>query len=230
MKRALIITGGEYAPYEFVQYYLPAYDLLIAADSGLDTALQFGLVPDFVIGDMDGVKDNLFIQACDKTRTHLFPRDKDFTDTELAVTLAHQLGSDDLSIVGGGGGRADHFLYFMRLFAAPLSPRLWLYRHGLGYCFGEGCVTQQLCIGGVDNTSFSFFPVGDATDYSLSSEGLHWPLDGVPWHTHVSMSNRSSAPVVRVEAHRGRFLLFLSPLGRYTIDHHERGIACTHRT
>lgn len=120
MKRALIITGGEYAPYEFVQYYLPAYDLLIAADSGLDTALQFGLVPDFVIGDMDSVKDNLFIQACDKTRTHLFPRDKDFTDTELAVTLAHQLGSDDLSIVGGGGGRADHFLYFMRLFAAPL--------------------------------------------------------------------------------------------------------------
>ncbi|WPR01240.1 thiamine diphosphokinase, partial [Treponema pallidum] len=66
-----------------MQYYLPAYDLLIAADSGLDTALQFGLVPDFVIGDMDSVKDNLFIQACDKTRTHLFPRDKDFTDTEL---------------------------------------------------------------------------------------------------------------------------------------------------
>lgn len=124
MKRALIITGGEYAPYEFVQYYLPAYDLLIAADSGLDTALQFGLVPDFVIGDMDSVKDNLFIQACDKTRTHLFPRDKDFTDTELAVTLAHQLGSDDLSIVGGGGGRADHFFIFHASFLPHLCHRV----------------------------------------------------------------------------------------------------------
>lgn len=59
-------------------------DVLIAADGGADTLLKGGIKPDWVIGDNDSAQMSL----PEKTIQLLFPEDKDFTDGELAISLA----------------------------------------------------------------------------------------------------------------------------------------------
>ncbi len=72
---------------------------VIAADSGAATALAFGFTPDIVIGDMDSLGD--------ATREQLqgvpfdtFPRAKDATDSELALSHAMRTRQDDLLLLG----------------------------------------------------------------------------------------------------------------------------------
>ena len=54
-KRVLVITGGS------VLLAAPAmgpFDVVIAADSGVDSAFALGLAPHVVIGDLDSVSDS----------------------------------------------------------------------------------------------------------------------------------------------------------------------------
>lgn len=104
MNKFVIICGGECdvngVPRELLR---DAY--VIAADSGYNTAKALGVTPDLLVGDMDSVGE---VPA--DVPLHKVKAEKDFTDTMLAVDIAKSKGADDIVIIGGGGGRADHFL------------------------------------------------------------------------------------------------------------------------
>lgn len=87
-------------------------DMVLCADSGLFLALQNGLIPHAVIGDMDSLEEReydrsslpkgvLWIQS---------PKNKDMTDTALCMEYALAQGCDELVVIGGLGGRLDHTL------------------------------------------------------------------------------------------------------------------------
>ncbi len=104
MKTALIITGG-YICYKKIKIDVTDYSIVIAADSGYLAADKLNITPDIIIGDFDSAvypnKSASIITA---------PTEKDETDTMLACSKAIELGADKITIVGGTGGRADHFL------------------------------------------------------------------------------------------------------------------------
>lgn len=104
MKKALIITGG-YINFNKLKIVSEDYDLIIAADSGYISAQKLNLDPHLIIGDFDSASvPNL------NTEIITFPCEKDDTDTMLACKTAAKRGADKICIVGGTGGRADHFL------------------------------------------------------------------------------------------------------------------------
>ena len=104
MKKALIITGG-YLNTAKVSVCPEEFDIIIAADSGYLTAEKLKISPDIILGDCDSA-------AVPVTNAEglVVPAEKDDTDTMLACTTAIKHGATELLILGGTGGRADHFL------------------------------------------------------------------------------------------------------------------------
>ena len=106
VKCALVITGG-YCNTELVKTVLPSsVGLIIAADSGYETALRLGITPDALLGDFDSLK----IPLPDGVEIVRVPCEKDVTDTMLACEYATDRGYREITIIGGTGGRADHAL------------------------------------------------------------------------------------------------------------------------
>lgn len=83
-------------------------DYVICADGGTRHASSLGLKPALVIGDMDST-DSTYLQKLQTkgVPVELFPRDKNETDLELAITRAVELGPKEILIVAALGGRLD---------------------------------------------------------------------------------------------------------------------------
>jgi len=105
----LVFTGGELmttAPGP-----LPAAGYVIAADSGLDQARHLGYAVDLVLGDFDSVTPDALAAAEQAGATvERHPAAKDATDLELALDAAVARHPRRVVVVGGHGGRVDHFL------------------------------------------------------------------------------------------------------------------------
>lgn len=84
--------------------------MILCADGGLLHALDAGLIPHAVIGDMDSLEETGFDRRRlpDKTLWIKSPIEKDQTDTGLCMEYALSQGCTEIIIVGGLGGRLDH--------------------------------------------------------------------------------------------------------------------------
>ena len=108
-KTALVFTGGAWNP-EKIRGTLPENPyIILAADSGYRKAEALGLTPHKLVGDFD----SLFDGKADRTmpenvEIYQSPCEKDETDTMLACEIAVEAGCEEILIIGGTGGRADH--------------------------------------------------------------------------------------------------------------------------
>ncbi len=99
MKNCLIIAGGDYAPIR-----PKPGDYIIACDRGYLYALKEGIVPHLLMGDFDSYSGAL----PDNIPVERFKKEKDDTDTMLAIRRALELGCDSVRICCALGGRLDH--------------------------------------------------------------------------------------------------------------------------
>ena len=112
---AVVFAGGDPPP-AAVLAGLPAGAYVIAADSGFDHARRLGVKVDLVVGDMDSISPT-GLELAAETETH--PTDKGATDLAIALDAALARGYSRVVVVGGAGGRIDHFLANAALLAAP---------------------------------------------------------------------------------------------------------------
>lgn len=82
-------------------------DLVIAADGGLDSLKNAGIIPDVFLGDMDSVSD---AEVTADTEIIIHPVEKDDTDSALAVQYAAEHGFTKFIVYGCIGGNLDHTL------------------------------------------------------------------------------------------------------------------------
>ncbi|MDD4237051.1 MAG: thiamine diphosphokinase [Desulfotomaculaceae bacterium] len=105
----LIMTNGEYGEPDWYHRQLDNFDRIICVDGAARRARALGITPDWLVGDMDSINpaDRTHMEqagVCLKT----FPKHKDYTDTQLALTLAVEEGAGKLVVWGGTGSRLDH--------------------------------------------------------------------------------------------------------------------------
>ena len=105
-KTAFIYTGGTVFD-EYLTEKPEADALVIAADAGYLTAKRLGITPNIVLGDFDTLGEENIPDGVECLRV---PREKDDTDTQLAVKVAIERGAAEIVIVGGMSGRIDHTL------------------------------------------------------------------------------------------------------------------------
>lgn len=208
--KALVITGGECPPPELLRRFAVESRLVIAADSGLDAARAAGIQPDIVVGDFDSLKDMEGLDTIPPEKILAFSREKDDTDTEIAIQTAWSNGSDYVILAGGGGGRLDHLLGIWALFAREHAPREWHTYNESVYFLGKG---ESATFGVSPGSLVSVFPSGGEGSVGMSSSGLKWPLEGLIWAKgHFGISNESLGNEVRISAGSSRLIIIL-PLG-----------------
>jgi thiamine pyrophosphokinase len=201
MKGLLIVGGlGPQAP--ILRRLRADADIVVAADSGLTSAIEAGFEPDFVVGDMDSLPDKGLLERFTSERKHVLPVDKDETDTEYGVRTLQEMGCTEVVIAGGGGGRFDHALAIALLFERVNPPRRWITEKE-----DIHLIDGDVEFSGRRGAVLSFFPIG-GTAGQLHSEGLKWPLDGLEFRRgYGGISNRITGAVVRIRVGKGKLLM-----------------------
>ena len=107
--KAFIYVGGKIFP-ENITEKPDKDDICIAADSGYKNARLLGADVQTIVGDFDSISQEDKDNISDGTRVVTVPAEKDFTDTQLAVKTALEMGATNIVIIGGLSGRLDHTL------------------------------------------------------------------------------------------------------------------------
>ena len=200
----IVFTGGLGPDRDEVEPYLQRASWIVAADSGLLLAENFGVEPNIILGDMDSIPDRTILKKYPKAEIREYPRDKDYTDTELALQSLYSLGCTEYILVGGGGGRLDHLLGIVSLFYRSKPPSRW-FTHNEEVVYIEDCLE----IGGLQGRKVTFMPVS-LEECRMKTEGLKWPLDSLRWRPgDIGISNIVVSDPVRVSMIQGRLILII---------------------
>jgi thiamine pyrophosphokinase len=219
---ALLVTGGEAPPRSRLESRLDGFELVCAADSGLDILVAWGIEPDIIVGDMDSISCPSLVGRFPGAELHLAPRDKDETDTELGISALAAKGADRIVLAGGGGGRLDHLLAIRAIFERRASPDAatgttrvgttrrpceWHTSREAVYLVEEG---SALSLDAEPGSLVSVFPLAAGAS-SMSSTGLRWALDGLRWGAGDSgVSNVAVGQRFVVSAGEGDLLIVLN--------------------
>jgi thiamine pyrophosphokinase len=187
--------------------------LVVAADSGLLLAEAAGIRPGWILGDMDSLGEaggTARLESYPPGRVLRHPPEKDLTDTELALLFLRDRGCGEIWLIGGGGGRGDHFLGIYLLFEREQPPDRWISGGEDMFCLREGGELGRALPPG---SLVSVFPLGEGP-WEAASRSLRWPLDGLTWRrAYYGISNRTLGDSFSIRALRGRFLIILPGAG-----------------
>lgn len=166
MKKCVVVSSQKVT--NSMLRYVPPDAYIIAADAGWMRAMEIGLKPHLVVGDFDS--------ACmpDGCKVIQLAKEKDDTDTLFAVKEALRLGAEEIIMLGGLGGRADHT-------CANLQVLLYIAKQGVNNilvnedteirCIAPG----TLRIERQKNRSISVF-AADGIVRGVTLTGLKYPL------------------------------------------------------
>lgn len=123
MKQTLIVTGGS-ININWFQNWLKEknFDYIIAVDKGLEALDLLKIEPNYIIGDFDSINKTVL----DKYKYNIITlnKEKDFTDTHMALKLAIKLKSNEITIIGGTGTRIDHTLANIHILKEALDSNI----------------------------------------------------------------------------------------------------------
>ena len=126
-KKFVIISGGSIQD-AFAGELLrdEEFDVILAADSGMEFLKREDIVPDVSIGDFDSVKAEA-VELFQKYETVEFRQlnpIKDDTDTEYAIRYAIAHGASEITLLGATGTRMDHVLGNISLLGIGLEQKV----------------------------------------------------------------------------------------------------------
>ncbi len=197
--RTIIISGGKIEDTFALEWlHKNHYDLLIAADSGMEFLYRNQIMPDVIAGDFDSVGDEayqFFVESAEGTGDKNLKKKpeilrlnpiKDDTDTEFVIREAIRRGATSISILGGTGTRLDHVLGNVHLLGISLEYGVSIElvdTHNRIRMIRDKLVLEK-------ETQFGEFVSvlpfgGDATGVTL--EGFKYPLENATMKTFSSL-------------------------------------------
>jgi thiamine pyrophosphokinase len=163
----VVFTGGDPMRRDVAEL-LPESGYVIAADSGLHTALALGCAVDVVIGDLDSVTPEAVAKATASGAViERHPVAKDKTDLELALDRALELSPTHILVVGGYGGRLDHFLANALVLTSERYAAVSI----------QAFVRDLADLEGHRGDPLTLLPVHGPV-HGVTTEGLRYPLHG----------------------------------------------------
>lgn len=210
--KAVIIAHGSLQNSDILKRECENSDIVICADGGAEFAKENGVIPDYLIGDFDSIDKEVFdfykVAASSNTKIIEYPCDKDFTDTELCVDKAIELGSTEICIAAGIGSRLDHSLGNILLLHKILEKGI------KGYIAAQDCYiylcnsNHELYLQGDLGQTISILPfMGNVGGVNL--EGLKFPLKNATIRVgqSIGLSNVFVKKLCKIEIEKGELLI-----------------------
>lgn len=220
MSHAIVLADGAAPSRASLDAAWPGWDagvdLVLAADGGARHATSLGLRLDRWVGDGDSIDPgDLAALAATGVRVDRVAREKDASDTELAVLAAIDAGAEELTILGAlGGVRVDHALANVALLAhaalADRSARLYDERAARILLLRGPAETE---LAGHMDDLVTLVPFGGAA-VGVTTSGLRYPLHDETLDPGSSrgLSNVRTAERAGVSLQGGRLLLIETPV------------------
>ncbi len=206
--KALIIAYGTLEGYTWLIDEAEASDVVLCADGGLEHAAKCGIIPDYMIGDFDSVSKKTLEGFKEKgVKEIAYTPEKDYTDTEICVEKAIELGAKEICIAAGIGSRLDHSLGNLGLLHIMLS------RGINGYIMSDNCkificCNNQITLSGEAGDIVSIIPYGGDAE-GITLKGLKYPLNNasIPLGRPIGVSNVMAQNKCSISVNSGELII-----------------------
>lgn len=167
MSKAVIICAGRIEKYDYIKTFIGEGDFVICADGGYEHAMKMGVEPNLTVGDFDSYRDDV------KGEVRRFNPEKDYTDSDIAVKTALEMGFDTIVLLGATGTRMDHTL-------ANIGLLEYILQNGKeGYLADDDniitVINKDSVIERCEGWHLSLIPIGEVKGVTL--ENLKYPLE-----------------------------------------------------
>ena len=174
MLAAIFLNGSPDSP-DLLRRVAGRADLVVAADGGARYALEAGVVPDLVGGDMDSLEEDLALEVERRGASlERHPVRKDKMDGHLAVLAARERGATAADLLCALGGRLGALFAVTHILLG--AERVGLHSSVVadrGRMFVVEAGSRK--VEGASQDSISIFPMsGPAAGVTL--EGMEYPL------------------------------------------------------
>ncbi|MBT8152333.1 thiamine diphosphokinase [Epibacterium ulvae] len=188
-REPITLVGGGALEKEDLEAAIAMAARVVAADSGADSAMNYGVTPDVVVGDFDSISDDAKARLGNARLLHV--QEQDTTDFDKAL---RSVAAPVVIAVGFLGARIDHQLAALHvLMQEDRCPCILVGAQEILFHL-RGTVEVPTARGEV----VSLFPMQPVEG---RSDGLEWPIEGLRFDPmqQIGTSNRATGPV-RLEA------------------------------
>ncbi len=200
MKKCIIIANGKSPTRRVVEYFFKkGFNTIICADGGANSAKKIGVIPDFIIGDLDSVENKVLKYFKDRSKIIQITRQND-TDVEKCLKFVIKKKFDEVILLGVTGDRLDHticnlgivikFFNKIRIYLAAESSFLT-------------SINQTTQFNSKVGETISLYAFNNKT--KISSTGLKYKLNStaLPFGVRESTSNVSNSEKIVLKVKNG---------------------------
>ncbi|NLX65009.1 MAG: thiamine diphosphokinase [Clostridiaceae bacterium] len=207
----LIVGSGSLSDESLVKKYHQWADLVIAADGGQMHLKKYGFKSDILLGDCDSIDHTELaeIKARNDSELVTFPKEKDYTDLELAINAAIERGATSIVLLGATGTRLDHTTANIHLLYKFIEHNIEGYiEDGYNRIY---LVNKSLTIKKQDGYKVSILPLPPYAG-GVTTKGLAYPLTDakLSFGTGLGISNEFCDETAVITLKEGLILVFVS--------------------
>ena len=195
--KAIIFANGHIGNLDLIRPLTKDADIIIAADGGYDIAIKLDLNPHYLVGDLDSIQTP--IDKIKNTEIISYDRKKDYTDLELALIKAKELGAIKIFTATGGG--IDQTICNVLMLAAYKNACI-IDETGIIWV-----TTSKLTINGNIGDTISLIPIETCT--GITTAGLEYPLNNETLFAATSrgISNVMTATTATIAIKSGKIIV-----------------------
>lgn len=175
---------------------------IYCADGGANHLEFLNILPLEIWGDLDSVtKEIIEKYRINKVRIKKFPKDKDYTDGELILQHISKLNYDEIIVIGGLGGRIDHFLTNLNLIFKFKNLKFVTEKEKIF------SIEKKAELIELKGKTISFVPFSEKVE-GLTLEGFKYPLNKYTLHQgdSICMSNIAIEDICKVTFDTGKLM------------------------
>jgi thiamine pyrophosphokinase len=196
MKRCIIIANGKSPSKKVVEYFVnKGYSTIICADGGANSAKKLGIIPDFIIGDLDSIEQSTLKHFKNKSVILQYKSQND-TDVEKCLKFAISKKYEETVFLGVTGDRLDHTICNLGI-VIKFFDKIKIHISAENSFLSAN--NKSLVIKSKINETISFYAFNKKT--FISSKGLKYPLtkSNLAFGVKESTSNVSTSESIELK-------------------------------
>ena len=205
-KNVLIAANGTWPNQAIWKPLVDCSDIVIACDGAVVQLLQNDIIPNFIVGDLDSIPQEMIGTQIEQLGITVIPMlNQDSNDLAKALQYCKNLDATNVDVIGVEGGRLDHQIgAYFSLCEQRSNAILHLDNWTARLVPSKGLALDSIESG----KNISLFAIGTVKGVTLS--GVKWILNNEDLLPGTNgLHNESSGGIIQISHLGGHLLLLL---------------------